>query len=241
MSNVWWILRRDLGAYLRSPLGYVILAAVLTLDGLLFNAFAVGTGKAYSEDVLGNFFFLCSGVHAAAAIFIAMRLIAEERQLGTLTLLSTSTVRDHQLVLGKFLSALCFVTLMTALTFYMPMLVVLNGKVSMAHLCAGYLGLILITSATIALGMFASALAPNQLLALVLGALLVGVFWLFWLLSKIASPPVEELLAYLSLHDRHFRPFMRGLISTQDVLFYVTLIYVALVATTRVLEARRWR
>ena len=241
MSNTWWIWRRDLGSYFRSPLGYIIIAAALALDGLLFNAYAVGSGSAKSEDVLTAFFFLASGVNAAASIFIAMRLIAEERQLGTLTLITTSPVRDWQLVLGKFLSAVTVVSVLTLLTAYMPLLVLINGKVSLSHILAGYLGLLLISSAVVALGLFASALAPNQLIALVLGALLVGVFWLFWLVSKIASPPIEDLVAYLSLHDKHFRPFMRGLVSTQDIIFYISLVYVSLVATTRVMEARRWR
>ncbi len=99
----------------------------------------------------------------------------------------------------------------------------------------------LISGAAIALGLLCSALAPNQLIALVLGALLVGTFWLFWIISKIASPPVEDLIAYLSLHDKHYRPFMRGVISIQDVVYYVSLMYLALVGATRVLESRRWQ
>jgi ABC-2 type transport system permease protein len=116
-----------------------------------------------------------------------------------------------------------------------------NGKISLAHILAGYLGVLLIGAASIALVMLCSALAPNQLVAAVLGGGAVLVFLLMWLLSKIASPPIEDLLAYLSLHDKHFRPFMRGVISIQDVVFYVSLSYVALLMTTRVLESRRWR
>jgi ABC-2 type transport system permease protein len=176
-----------------------------------------------------------------ASIFIAMRLIAEERQTGTMVLLTTSRVADYQIVLGKFLGALCFLAVMTALTAYMPALVMVRGKVSFGHIAAGYLGLMLIGSATIALGLLCSAIAPNQLVAAVLSAAVVAVFILLWLLSKVASPPVDGLIAYLSLHDKHFRPFMRGLISIQDVVFYVSLTYLALLMSTRVIEARRWR
>jgi len=130
---------------------------------------------------------------------------------------------------------------MTGLTIYMPLLVMVNGKVSLAHILAGYLGLMLIGAAAIALGLLCSAVAPNQLVAAVLGAAVVSTFILLWLLSRIASPPVEDLLAYLSLHDKHFRPFMRGIVSIQDVVFYVSLTYVALLVATRTVESRRWK
>lgn len=241
MKNAWWIMRRELGAYLRSPIGYVIIAIVLVVDGLLFNAYAVGGGQKMSSQVLANFFFFSSGTTMTAAIFIGMRLIAEERQTGTLVLLNTSPVRDWQLVLGKFMSAVAFLGLMTLLTAYMPALIRINGKVSIEHIVTGYLGVMLLGSTCIALVMVCSALAPNQLVAAVAGAGVVVTFVLLWLLSQIASPPVESLIAYLSIHDKHFKPFMRGLLSARDVIFYLTLTYVALMLTTRVLEARRWR
>lgn len=241
MKNVWWILRREVGAYLRSPVGYIIIAAVLVIDGLLFNAWAIGNVARKSSEVLEIFFYCASGTTLLASIFISMRLIAEERQTGTLVLLATSPVKEWQLVFGKFLSALVFLGILTALTVYMPILVMLNGKVSLGHLLAGYLGLMLVGATAIALVLLCSALAPNQLVAAVLGAAVVTGFLLLWLLSRIASPPLEELLAYMSIHDKHFKPFMRGIVSLQDVVFYVSLTYVALLMATRVMESRRWR
>jgi ABC-2 type transport system permease protein len=191
--------------------------------------------------VLEQFFFYTSGVSIIASVFVAMRLIAEERQTGTIVLLATSPIRDWQIVLGKFLGGLGVLILLNALTIYMPALVMVHGKISFGHLLAGYLGLVLISGAALSLGLLCSALAPNQLVAVILGGALVVVFVLLWALSRIASPPVEDLLAYLSLHDKHFRPFMRGLVSVQDVVFYVSLVYVALTMATRVLETRRWR
>jgi ABC-2 type transport system permease protein len=241
MRNVIWIMRRDLGAYLRSYTGYIVMFGTLAVLGLLFNVYAVGSGSERSSEVLSKFFFLASGVMLFASVFLSMRLIAEERQLGTLTLMMTSPVRDWQLVFGKFLSAVALLAILLALSVYMPALIYINGKVSVAHLAAGYLGVLLISAAAVALGLLCSALAPNQLIALILGAVVVGVFVLFWLISKVASPPLEDIVAYLSLHDKHFRPFMRGIISVQDVVYYVTLIYVALLSATRVLESRRWQ
>lgn len=241
MNNVYWIVRRELMGYLRSPIGFYIITAVLLVDGLLFNSIAIGTAARKSSEVLEYFFFCASGPTMIASVFIGMRLIAEERQMGTLVLLSTSPVREWQLVFGKFLSASLFLLVMTLLTVYMPILVMINGKVSFAHLIAGYLGLFLLGCASTALVLICSAFAPNQLVAAVLGGAVVTTFVLLWYLSQIASPPIEGLLAYLSLHDKHFRPFMRGIVSLQDVFFYLSLTYVALLISTRILEARRWR
>lgn len=241
MINAWWIMRRELGHYLRSPWGYVIIAAVLVLDGLLFNAWAIGDGQRRSSEVLEIFFYCASGTTITGSIFIAMRLIAEERQTGTMTLLTTSPLREYEIVLGKFGAAMAFLAVMTLLTAYMPALVMINGKVSLGHIAAGYLGVLLVGGASLALGLLCSAFAPNQLVAAILGAAVAVTFVLLWLLSRIASPPIDTLIAYLSLHDKHFRPFMRGIISVQDVVFYISLTYVALLMATRVIEARRWR
>ena len=101
MRNVTLITRRELQAYLRTMSGYIIIAVMLFIDGLLFNAFAVpGTAKKSSE-VLADFFTLTSGITMVGAVFLSMRLIAEERQTGTIALLYSSPIHDVEIVLGK--------------------------------------------------------------------------------------------------------------------------------------------
>ena len=124
MKPIALIIRRELSAYLRSPLGWVVAAVVLLMDGLLFNSFALGSDTARkSSEILRQFFYFSSGTTMAASLFLSMRLIAEERQNGTLTLLFTSPIRDYQIVIGKFLSALIFLAALTLLTGYMPALI----------------------------------------------------------------------------------------------------------------------
>lgn len=243
MGNVWWIMRRELGRYLRQPTGYIILAASLLVAGILFNTWATGLGeqRRLSSEVLESFFYFTSGLVIIASVFNAMRLIAEEKEQATLVLLATSPVRDWQLVAGKFFAALTFLAVLLLCTSYMPALVMVNGKVSLGHIFAGYLGLLLIGAASIAIGIACSAMASSQLVAAFLGAAVIVVFILFWLIAKVASPPVEGMLEYLSLHHKHFQPFMRGLVNTRDIVFYVSFSYLALMVATRVLEARRWR
>lgn len=241
MKPVWLIYRREMGAYLRSPLGYIVIAVVLLIDGLLFNAFALGSDTARkSSEVLKQFFYFSSGTTMVASLFLSMRLLAEERSQGTLNLLFGSPVRDYQIVLGKYLSALTFLGGLTLLTMYMPALILVHGKITFGQIAAGYLGLLLLGSAGLAIGIFGSALTKSQLVAIIISAaILVGLI-LSWLLALITDRPINELFTWLSIHNKHFQPFMTGLINTQDVVFYGSLTYFFLFLATRVLEARRW-
>jgi ABC-2 type transport system permease protein len=230
-----------MGAYLRSPLGYIVVAVVLLIDGLLFNAFALGSDTARkSSEVLKQFFYFSSGTTMVASLFLSMRLLAEERAQGTLNLLFGSPIRDYQIVLGKYLSALTFLGGLTLLTIYMPALIAVHGKITFGQIAAGYLGLLLLGSAGLSIGIFGSALTKSQLVAIISSAaILVGLI-LSWLMALITDRPVNELFTWLSIHNKHFQPFMTGLINTQDVVFYASLSYFFLFLATRVLEARRW-
>ena len=136
MSNIGIITRRELASYFRTPSGYLIAAATLLVQGLLFNTRALG-GQKLSSQVLMDFFRDSSGTTTVAAVLLAMRLFAEERQSGTLVLLYTSPVREVEIVLGKFLSALAFLTIITLTSLYIPAMILVNGKISVGHMFAG--------------------------------------------------------------------------------------------------------
>lgn len=241
MSATWLIARRELGGYLRTMTGYIIVAAVLVVDGILFNAFAMGGQDKRSAEVLRQFFFVSSGTTMIASVFLSMRLLAEERQTGTLVLLASSPVRDREIVLGKFLSGFAFLAILTLLTAFMPALVMVNGKISFGHLAAGYLGLLLLGSATLAIGTFGSALARSQVLAAIISGCLVVAMLILWLVAAITDRPLNDVFLSLALYQRHQPPFQVGIVHLRDVVYYVAVTYFALFAATRVLEARRWR
>ncbi len=240
MSSVWLIAKREVQSFLLSPFGYVIVAVILLIDGLLFNAFAMG-GEKRSFDVLQAFFYFSSGTTMVASVFLSMRLFAEERQTGTILLLETSPATEWQVVLGKFLGGWTFLLGMTAATLYMPLLVLVNGKVTWGHLFAGYLGLALLGAACMALGTFASSLAKNQILAAVLCGAMITALLVMWLLARKIEGPLGDVMGYLDLFDRHFRTFSRGVVKLSSCLYYLSIAYVALLATTSVLSSRRWR
>ena len=241
MRNVALIVRRELGSYLRTPSGYFIAAAVLLLDGLLFNAMAVGDEPRLSSEVLRLFFYFAGIVTMIGGVLFSMRLLAEERWTGTDVLLFTSPIREGEIVLGKYLSALVFLTLLTLLSLYLPALIFVHGKVSFGHIAAGYLGMLLLGATTLALGTFASSLTKNPFFAVILSGALVVLLELCWPLGQIADPPLSELLGFLALHTKHFSPFQRGLLQLADVVFFLGVIYLSLLAATKVLESQRWR
>ena len=233
------IARRELSAYLRTFSGYVIIAAIWAVDGLLFNAFALGGESKRSAEVLS--FYFSSGTTMVASVFISMRLLAEERQTGTLVLLYSSAIRDSEIILGKFLSAFLFLGLMTLGTVFMPALILVHGKISVGHIAVGYAGLLLLGSACLAIGTLGSSLARTQVLAAIgSGCMVVGIL-VSWLVARVTDRPLSDVFSALALHGMHFQPFQSGIIHLRDVAYYLLVTYVGLFAATRVLEARRWR
>jgi ABC-2 type transport system permease protein len=242
VKSVLLIARRELAAAILSPMGFVIAALILALDGLLFNVFALATTeRRLSAEVLAQFFYLLSGTTMVTSVLISMRLIAEEHQSQTIVLLLTSPVKDYQIILGKFLGAFAFLALLTLMTFYMPLLIMVHGKISFGHLLAGYLGLLLIGSASLAIGVFGSALSKSQIMAGFVSAAMVVALLMVFNLARIAEKPLDEIFSALALHNIHFRPFMFGSIHSKDIVYYLSVTVFFIFAATRMLESRRWR
>jgi len=243
MSNVLWIARRELKAYLRSPLGYVVAAAVLLIDGIWFIAKAMGPAgdKRLSAAVLSEFFHGATGTTMIACIALAMRLIAQEQEQGTLVLLRTSPVRDRDIVLGKFLSVWLVMLLITVLSVYMPALIFVRGRVSIGHILVGYTGVLLLAAASTAIGVFASAIARSQVIAAILGAVVLGTMVLLWMVARISEPPLNGFIETLALHHVHQRQFMAGVLRLEHVVYYLVVTFFFLLAAVKTLEVRRWR
>lgn len=240
MNTLWLIARRELHGFLLSPLGYLVVSAVLVLHGLWFQTIVM-TGEQRSSEVLEGFFFHSTGFVAVVAVLISMRLFAEERQTGTLLLLETSPATEWQVVLGKFAGATSFLLLYLALTVSMPLLVAVNGHVSAGHLFAGYAGLVLLGAVVVSVGTFTSSLTRSQLLAAVLGGVVTMALFAAWMIARKVEGDLGAIVGYLDLMDKHYRSFSRGTIKASTVVYYLSLTYFALLLTTAVWSARRWR
>lgn len=241
MRTALLIAGRELAAYLRSPLGLVIAAVMLLIDGIYFYAFALGDGSHLSAEVLRLFFEGASGTTMVASLVLSMRLFAGEREAGTLVLLNTAPIRDAEIVVGKFFAAFALITLITASTIYMPLLIFVHGKVSTGHILVGYSGILLLGAATLAIGLFGSSLAKSQIVAVILGAAILGTMLLLWMIALKTDPPLNTFLSWLAIHDKRQHPFTEGTLKLENVVFYVAVTYFFLLSATKTLEARRWR
>ena len=240
MKNALLIAGRELGAYARSPIGYVVAAVTLLAEGIYFYAFGL-KGTLLSAQVLALFFEAAGGGTMVMAALLAMRLIAGERETGTLVLLNTAPLRESEIVLGKFLAGLAFLALLSLLAAYMPALIFINGKVSFGQILVGYLGLLLLGAASLAIGLFASAVSPNQIIAALVGGVLLLTFFLMFFVAPATDPPIKDFLSGLAIFHVRQRAFMTGVLKLDNVVFNLAVAYFFLLAATKTLEARRWR
>ncbi len=234
------VARRELAAYVNTYWGWTIIFVALLLDGLFFQALALTTTAQYSADVLSKFFFYTGGVALGIGVFVTMRLFAEERQTGTMVLLESSPLTDRQLVLGKYLSAMMFMGLVHVLTLYMPAMIFVNGKIGHAQIAVGYLGVMLMCSAGVAMGTWASSISRNQILAAAIGGVLVLLFVFCHWLAKLTDPPFKALFANAAFYAKQFAPFEDGRINTENVVYFVSVTFAFLLLATQSLTARRW-
>jgi ABC-2 type transport system permease protein len=244
MKNVALIVGRELASYLKTPSGYVIAGVMLFFQGLVFNGYAVGDQPSLSTEVLLRFLEVSGGLTIVTGVLFSMRLLAEERANGTMTLLFTSPVREGEIVLGKYLASLAFIALVILASLYLPALIFVKGKVSYGHIACGYLGLFLLGASTLAVGTFASSLVKHPFLAVLLtggfAAVLEATFWVARI-SDPDTPASTTILGAFSPYYTHFRNFRNGIVQLSDLVFFASMIYVSLLAATRVLKAQRWR
>jgi len=241
VRTAWIVAARDLRAMVRGWLAWVLIAGALLVEGLYFYAFGLGAeGAKLSGDVLLRFFDGASATAIAVALVLGMRSFAAERERGTLVLLTTAPVPTRDLVLGKLLAGLVVLAALQAGSLHMPALVLVHGRVAPAHVAIGYLGVMLLGGACLAIGIFASTLARSQAVAAVVAAVIVGALLLAWMVARTAEPPWSDGLAAIALHHAHQRPFMRGVLRLEHVVYYVGVVVTSQLAAARALHARRW-
>ncbi|MCO4747233.1 MAG: ABC transporter permease [Proteobacteria bacterium] len=238
--NVFLVARRDLAAYLNSASGYIIVAALTFVLGLLFNALSYFAGPAYSHELLEAFFTYAFGTTLTTAVFLSMRSFAEEASQGTDVLLETAPIRPGEIVLGKYLAGLGMISIFLMLTLYMPFLILWNGKIAIGHLVVGYFGLLLVGSAGTAIGNFGSSLSKSQVVAVVLSGVMVTVMMILGEIGQFSDAPLDAI-HYLDLFDTHFPAFQSGRLELSGVVFYLSTTAVFLWMTTQVLKGRRWQ
>ena len=241
MRAISIIYRREIGAYLRSPFAWVIAALCLLVDGIFFQGWVM-RGEQLSAVVLERYFSFSSGVAMFAGVLLSFRLLAEERQTGSMVLLNTSPVRDSEIVIGKFLAAATFLLILLLLSIYMPLLIKVRGKITSSQIVVGYFGLLLLGSATLSVGLFASSMVKNQLLAAIIATVIIVVMVFLFQFAKTLEGTVRDVLQELDLWWIHFQNgFMKGVLNLKDIIYYLAVTYFFLLLGVKTLEAKRWQ
>jgi ABC-2 type transport system permease protein len=171
---------------------------------------------------------------------ITMRSFAEERKNKTFALLLSSPVHLSEIVAGKFLACLTVVTFMILLSSYSIAFIVLTGQPELGPIFSGYLGVLLMTGCYIAMGVFASSLTDNQIVAAVIGFGMALLMWLLELPAQSADTDIGTILEYLSLRS-HLESFLKGILDSSDIAYYLSFMAFILFITHQVLDSRRWR
>src|SRR5439155_17935599 len=158
---------------------------------------------------------------------LTMRLLAEEQRTGTIELLLTSPVRDTELVVGKFVAGLGLVASMLALTVFYPILLSIYGSPDRAGIIGGYVGALLFGAAAVAVGLLTSALTSNQIVAAILCFAILLVLWAIDGLGGLAGGTAGAVLSYVAMYS-HFTDLSRGVINSQDVVYFLSITAAAL-------------
>jgi len=216
-------------------MAYVVTGVFLILTGVFFGI----SPSTYLETSVRGFLDTGSMVLLLLAAVLTMRLIAEERKIGTLELLLTAPVRDSEIILGKFLGSLGILTVMLALTLYYPLLLVIFGDPDIGPIFSGYLGLYLLGGTCLAVGLFASSVTSNQVVSAVIAG---GILFALWFVSMAASflpEAIAEVINFFSL-SYYFPDFVTGIIDTRGIVFYISIAVLFLFLAIRSLENSRW-
>jgi ABC-2 type transport system permease protein len=227
------LMAKEIRALFVSPVAYAVIAVFLLLSGYSF-AITLIVAKQAS---LVHIFFQAAMQFVLLVPILTMRLFAEERRMGTLELLLTSPAREIDIVLAKFSAAMTVLLAMIGATLAYALVIGRYGDPDWGPIYSGYLGLILLAGALVALGLAVSALTTNQIVAAVVS---LGIFGLLWSIDSLASllpQPMENWFLGLSLLAR-FTPFAVGAMYTSDLGFFLALILLGLFLTVRALARR---
>jgi len=246
--NLW---SKEMKVGFGSPMAYVTFTTFLLITGYVFNGFSLAIAKqsiAYGTTnmpIVDQLFRPLSSHMAVILLFmipaITMRLFAEERKTGTIELLYTYPVRDLDILLGKFLGAMSILLVLLLPTLLYAFMVKQITPIEWPVIISQYVGLFFLGTSYIAVGLWASNLSDNQIVAaiLTLGSLLG--FWLVgWLTQTFPTALWAKVLGQLSILG-HFDSFSKGVLNTSDITFYLLFIAFFLAATLNGLNSRTWR
>ena len=259
MKNALTIAARELRSYFVSPIAYVVLTGFLILGGWFFynllarfsyliQMYSSMQGPQAVERMNLNDFVISPLLHNLSIVLvilvpvITMRTFAEEKRAGTFELLFTSPLRVSEIVAGKFLGAFVFLLLMIGLTLIYPLILVAYGNPGpeVKVILTGYLGLVLLGTSFLTIGLLTSSVTENQIISAVSCLVALLLLYVIGWAAETASPAIGAVLRHLSIVE-HFAELVKGVIDTKDLVYFASVMIVALFLTHRSIESLRWR
>jgi ABC-2 type transport system permease protein len=254
VTNILAIAHKELRAYFASPIAYVVVGFFAFVFGFMYasilnwflgQSMQMGMGMGpqtlnVNQQMIRPLLLNMTVVFLFVLPLVTMRTYSEEKRSGTIELLLTSPVTDMQIIVGKFLGALALYGVMLAVTLIHFGLLFLFGTPEWKPLVTAYLGLLLFGGCFISTGLFISSLTKNQIVA---GVATFGVFLLLWVIDWIGpalGPRAEDIFKYLSMTG-HLDDFVKGVIDTKHIVYYLSFIAFGLFLTARSVDAERWR
>lgn len=233
MEQVIHIFKKEFRAYFVSPIAYIVIAIFLLVIGWFFFS----TFFLFNQASLRNFFMLLPLVFSFVIPAITMRLVSEELNIGSYEILLTMPVTLTDVVLGKFFAGVAFVAAMLVPTLAYPITIAVLGQLDWGPVVGGYFGAVLLAAAFCAIGLFASALTRNQIIAFIIG---MAICFALTLIDKMLFFLPRTLLGVLSFlgADLHFQNIAKGIIDSRDIVYFLSVCFIGLYAAHLVLEEK---
>lgn len=232
------ILKKELNSFFASPIGYLVIAVFLIINGLflwVFNGDFNILNAGFAD--LNSFFFIAPWFFLFLVPAITMRSFSEEFRLGTIEILKTKPLTDWQIVLGKYLGALVLIimALLPTLIYAYTIIQLGNpvGNIDVGSTVGSYIGLLFLASAFTSIGLFTSTFSSNQIVSFIL-AIIIS-FIMFYGFESIADLGISEMIRTFGM-ENHFESIGRGVIDTRDILYFVSVTFFFLFLTRLKLE-----
>jgi len=231
------IIKKELQTYFYSPVAYIVFASFLLVVGYLFWVVLVSSKLATLEPLLFNAGFIL----LLASPVLTMRLISEERRSNTIELLLTSPISPVEIVIGKFLACFIVYLILMFLSFQYPLIMSFySDNIDLGPIYSGYIGFALLGAAFISIGVFASTLTENQIISAMVSFAGLIIFWIIGWSKYAFENAFGDAISRLSLFER-YSDFIKGVIDSGNVIYFVMFTVIWLFLATRVLESEKWR
>lgn len=234
MRQALTIFQKEFKDYFVSPIAYIVISIFLLVTGWFF----LMTFFLYNQSELRNFFVLLPFTYSFVIPAVTMRLFAEEMSVGSYETLLTLPVTETDIILGKFFAAVVFVAAMMLPTLSYPIFISAIGDLDWGPVIGGYLGALLLGAGYCAIGVFSSSLTRNQIIAFIIGMVICFTLTLIDQMLFFVPQKILGVISYIGA-GYHFQNIARGIVDTRDVLYFLSVIVIALYGTNLVIQEKK--